>query len=516
MMYAKPLIRNCLSFLAGVGILWALHAQCAEVRVEVDGGKPMHTMRGGLGASWHAIEKPMPVTPGGDPHWGGCISHGGSGWGANPPAEDDKAWQEIARHADWLGFDWCRVELEQRMYEPERNQFDWDNAEMQLLYRMLDWCERRHCDVFLTQMWANVAWNAMPELRNNPTDIVHSGPASLDDFAEGLATLVEHLVKTKKYTCIRWVCITNEPNYEFSWFQKAYNMPMPLTPALEAVRKSLDKRGIDIPLSAPDVGTPAFDPAKVDFQSFVGAYDLHDYYHDFDWKEGQQGKLARHVELVARFADWAHRQDKPFFLSEYSCFGTVGLPLAVRDAEMVIRDLSVGVDGFNRWSFLNVGNLDGQWQLLQTWDAANNKLLNTFTPYPNTYYFTGMLSRYTAKHSTVLSSRVEGGVTDPHQRVYAAALRSPKGQFTLLVVNDAGRLWDADVSLRALGSTSRFYRYDISQADRDRNDLTINPNAEFLVSEAAPGFHDTLKPESLTIYSTYRLSHTEPGITDDQ
>jgi hypothetical protein len=35
------------------------------------------------------------------------------------------------------------VELEQRMYEPERNRFDWDNPEMRILYRQLDWCQRR-------------------------------------------------------------------------------------------------------------------------------------------------------------------------------------------------------------------------------------------------------------------------------------------------------------------------------------------------------------------------------------
>jgi hypothetical protein len=483
--------------------------------VEVDGDKPLHTMRGGLGASWHAIEKPMPVTPGGDPQFGGIVSHGGSGWGANPPAEDDKAWRQIYQHADWLGFDWCRVELEQRMYEPERNRFDWDNPEMRILYRILDRCQRRNCDVFLTQMWANVAWNAVPELRNSATGIVHSGPASMDDFAEGLAALMEHLVKTKKYTCIRWLCITNEPNYAFSWFQRAYNTPMPLTPALEAVRKSLDKRGVAIPLSAPDVGTFSFDPAKVDYQQSVGAYDLHDYYHDFDWKPGQQGKLASHVEQMKTWAAWAHQQNKPLFLSEYSCFGTVGFPLALRDAEMVVRDLNTGVDGFNRWSFLNVGYLDGQWQLLETWDVKNNKLRDNYTPYPNAYYFVGLLSRYTAKHSTVLSSQVEGGTIAPHQRVFAAALRSPKGQFTLLVVNDAEQPWNAAIDIRGLPAEVRLHRYEVSRAEKGRTDLRIEPQREFAVAKAASTFHDALKPESLTVYTTYRLQHSEPGIASE-
>ena len=68
-------------------------------------------------------------------------------------------------------------------------------------------------------MWGNVRWNTFPEWRDDPIARVHSGPVSMDDFGEGLATLVEHLVKKKGYTCIRWVCITNEPGAEWSWWQ---------------------------------------------------------------------------------------------------------------------------------------------------------------------------------------------------------------------------------------------------------------------------------------------------------
>jgi hypothetical protein len=286
---------------------------------------------------------------------------------------------------------------------------------------------------------------------------------------------------------------------------------MPITPALAAVRKALDKRGIGVPLSAPDVGTTAFDPSKVDFQQLVGAYDLHDYYHDFDWKPGNQGKLAQHVAMMAGWADWAHRQGKPLFLSEYGFFGAADFHVALRDAEMVVRDLAAGVDGFNRWSYLNRGDLDGQWQLLQTWDVAHGKLLDTYTPWPNAYYFVGLTSRFTAKHSAVLAGRVEGGAIGTHQRVFLAPLRSPKGQLTLLVVNDAPQPWEATIDVRGLASAARLHRYEVSQADKDRADLTIESKAEFPVGGASPAFQDKLAPESLTVYSTYLLKPSDAG-----
>jgi len=40
-------------------------------------------------------------------------SHGGSGWGGCPPADDERVWQQIYHHDHWLGLDWDRVEIEQ-------------------------------------------------------------------------------------------------------------------------------------------------------------------------------------------------------------------------------------------------------------------------------------------------------------------------------------------------------------------------------------------------------------------
>ena len=54
---------------------------------------------------------------------------------------------------------------------------------MRILYRILDWCERNHADVFLQQMWGNVDWNAFPEFHDDPVKRAHSGPRSMDDFA---------------------------------------------------------------------------------------------------------------------------------------------------------------------------------------------------------------------------------------------------------------------------------------------------------------------------------------------
>ena len=72
-----------------------------RVTIQVDCGQAINTMRGGLGASWHAIEATIPYGVK-HPYFDG-YSHGGSGWGGYPPADDERAWQQIYRHAALAG-----------------------------------------------------------------------------------------------------------------------------------------------------------------------------------------------------------------------------------------------------------------------------------------------------------------------------------------------------------------------------------------------------------------------------
>ncbi|HVN19527.1 MAG TPA: cellulase family glycosylhydrolase [Dongiaceae bacterium] len=241
----------------------------------MDLSHPAFDMRGGIGASWHALSLDIPLENEKYAFPAREEAPRGSGYGGNPPVSNDKLWKQLYAQAEWLGLDFLRVEVSQRMYEPERGKFDWDNVEMQALYHILDWCEAHHADVFLQQFWGHVEWNAMPGVHP-----LISAPKSVDDFGEGLATLMEHLVRTRHYSCIHWLAITNEPpggSWGY-WWENGSNPSQPLSAAFRAVRTALDKRGLTLPLSGPDwTDLPAFDAAKIDFDASIGAYDIHSY-----------------------------------------------------------------------------------------------------------------------------------------------------------------------------------------------------------------------------------------------
>ena len=481
------------SFVLGPALLMFAAALADEAIVRVDLGQAERRMAGGIGASWHAIRKDLPGPR-------------GSAWGANPPLDNAAAWQQLQHHAAWLGLDWLRVELDQRMYEPEAGQFDWDNEEMRTLYRILDWAETQRADVFLQQMWNHVAWNAIAGV-----DPLRSAPKSMAAFADGLATLADHLLNTRRYTCIKWLCINNEPGHEWSWWQ-GKDGPVPITEGLAVARAAFDHRGITLPLSGPDwTDLPALNPRQIDFDRFVGAYDLHSY----------QGMDATRQQVAAEWAKWAHDRGKPFFLSEIGDMrvgwqgshpGPSSFKAALSVAETVVRGLAAGVDAFSRYSFVNRGDLDGQWQLVRTWDPEKKRHLKEVAIEPAAYYGFAILTRFAAKHSEVLKTEVRS----PARRrqppgILTAALRSPKGQLTLWLVNPTDAEHKAAVELSAVAAPIKLFRYQLTEAAVRGAAFKLAPSKELALSQDAPTFAETLPPHSITAVTTWPLAPADPG-----
>ncbi len=487
--------------------VFAAPVQSQSVQVEIDLGRVVHQMAGGIGASWHAMSREFEIDPAQMHGWKDTLNSRGSAWGGNPPIGWKESWERICRYASWLGMNWIRVEFSQRMYEPKRNQFDFDNEEMQALYRILDFCQENNVDVFLTQMWAFVDWNAF--------DGVHplqSAPKSTRDFAEGLATVVEHLVKKRKYTCIRWLCISNEPNLSIGWWLGPDKKPMTIMGALRAVRKALDRRGIAVPLSAPDWNHLGKGPQNVfDLSEDIplGAFDAHNY----------GGPQPKNMALLAEWVARARKRKIPFFLSEmgdmrlgwkYSHPGPKSYAAALSNAETIITGINLGVDAFNRWSFTNRGDLDGQWQLVHTWDMQNKRYVKDVQPVGIPYYAYGLLTRFCAKHSQVLQTRVENGPD-----VTAAALRSPAGNLTLYVLNKNDEQKQLVVTFKPVKQSRFFYRYQVSESRISNSDFKLDPQKQFKPDQSDSTFADALPPLRITAYSTFKLHHSDPGIMAD-
>jgi hypothetical protein len=444
---------------------------CTTIRIHSDQDRYM--MAGGFGASWHAISQDS-IDESPEYKWALRDKNSrGSAWGGNPPVTNTGEWEQIYNHADWLGFTWIRVELSARMYEPERNRFDWDNKEMAALYKILDWAEANGADVFLQQMWSNVKWNSYPGVQP-----LLSAPRSTGDFAEGIGSLLEHLLNVKKYTCIKYICITNEPpgGSWGSWWSTG-EKDATLTPALKEVRSVLDRKNLKIAVSGPDwTDLPEFDSLKIDFDQYIGAYDIHSY----------QGMDSTKEEILKKWASWANKHNKPLFLSEMGDMrigwkdenpGPKSFKAALSNAETILRGIDAGVGAFNRWSFTNRGDLDGQWQLIRTWDPENHKYYDKIEVEPEAFYGYGIITRFCAKNPIVV-------YTDPivNRNILSQTLKNKKGEITTYILNKGEK--ESEINLSISGARDKkFFLYQVTGQQAVMPGFRMDPVKEFTVSD---------------------------------
>jgi hypothetical protein len=478
-----------------------------EVRVNLE--KVIHTMAGGIGASWHAMGPDVV-------HYPDLIGRDnrackGSAYGGNPPVIPafDKAWEDVCRHARWLGLDFIRVEIAMDMYNPKRGEFVWDNEEMKTLYRILEHCTKNKVDVYMTMQWQGVAWNAHPGVNR-----LQSSPKSAEDFAASYATLLAHLVKDRGYDCIRWITVNNEPGMNSGWWQGPDSRPDSIMPALRATRAELDKRGLQrIALSGPDgheMTSGNFEPGD----SAVGAVSLHSYTEKFRAKFAEGLKAAQEKGL-------------PFFIAEFGTFFmaafegdnmAMGGPRSeapksydhqMKNAEKILVGLNMGVDGFNRWSFLNRGDLDGQWQLVRTWNPNLWDFKKSVEPEPVPYYSFGIITRFAAKHSSVLETRSDS------ENLLVAALRSPKGQLTLLLLNLSPAGAEVSVGFSAPGRALLLKGYQVASASAAAPDFGLQAISAATIEKDKPTLRVMLPARSITAYTTYDLDPAADGIMSE-
>jgi hypothetical protein len=445
----------------------------SQTNIAIHCDQKKYTLSGGIGASWHAISKDR-IDESLEYKYALRYAHSrGSAWGGNPPVSNKHAWKQINKYASWLGLSWLRVELSMRMYEPERNQFDWDNEEMLALYNILNWAEANNADVFLQQMWSNVKWNAYQDVQP-----LLSAPKSLDDFADGLVKLIEHLLNEKKYTCIKWLCITNEPpgGSWGSWWSMG-KKDAPITPALKTVRRALDEKNIKLPLSGPDwTDLPQFDAKKIDFDEYIGAYDIHSYHGIDDAKQ----------KILEEWITWARDHEKPLFLSEIGDMnlgwrdsnpGPMLFQAALSNAESILRGMAVGVSAFNRWSYTNRGDLDGQWQLIRTWDMENKKYYDKVEIEPIAFYCYGILTRFAFKDSSVVFTE-----TINNTNILSQSFISPGGEITTYIINKSNKEQLIKLTISGI-SNQHFFLYNVTESEIVKSDYKMNPLREIIIKD---------------------------------
>ena len=295
------------------------------------------------------------------------------------------------------------------------------------------------------------------------------------------------------YSCLKTLIIANEPGGWWSWagadLAKGYDALIPM----------LQKYQLNIPLSGPDChssnGTKAITNLWKKTQRYIDIYSEHNYNQTLSDQLGTRPLAVADTVVPCMWNEFA---------------GTTEYDYNIQLSRWQIGCYGSGVDGLARWNFINNNDLDGDFSFIQTFDRNTQTLLPIFTRTPNLFYIDGLISRFTATNSNVYS------VLSKNKYITPVLFESPNGNLTLIVTNvDRSNNSSVTIKFQDFKTSKTFYRYQITEANKDKENVTVSPSSPIMVSAASPFFTDVLAKNSIYVYSTFKLQMEDKGIVLD-
>ena len=208
----------------------------------------------------------------------------------------------IAKRVRWMRLPVARIMMQVKWCYRGRGKYDWDSAQMKALYRHLDVCEKLRTTVFLADWGCEPKWLNVPGIRN----------VADPKYAEAIGTYMHHLLNARRYTCIRYFIMVNEPNYEVGDFARWRK-------GVENVAAAFRKRGLDkkVAFAGSDHSNDErWHRQAVDqLRDTLGAYDVHRYASDREVRPGKLREYFRKQWLYALDRD-PNARDKPLVVGE--------------------------------------------------------------------------------------------------------------------------------------------------------------------------------------------------------
>lgn len=250
-----------------------------------------------------------------------------------------------AARIEWMDPDLVRMFFWDMEWNPAQDwqTFDWETDDMQSHYRVLDTYQKIGTAINV----AGVEWG-VKDPWPDPKVLSHA-----------VGALLEHLIKTKGYSCIKYWTLTNEPDGFFNEscgdFDKyvQYHIEM---------KKEIARRGLDVKIvGSDDMITDWFDRClnAPGYDEVVDMYSTHIYIHK-DKIDLANNIFAERVGKLEAKSGAGKGRGKPFTIGEYGFRDhrfvppftnpfSEDYPYALHNHGFVIDGLNHGVASFQYW-----------------------------------------------------------------------------------------------------------------------------------------------------------------------
>lgn len=324
--------------------------------------------------------------------------------GYNGAGINDADFAVIRKRVQWMRLPIARIMMQSRWCYKGNGQYDWNDPQMEALYRHLDVCQRIGTTVLLTDWGIEPGWLKTPDV------------AKVEDpkYAEIISTYMDHLLNKKRYTCIKYFILVNEPNYEVKDWKRWKAGVLNVAVALH--RKGLE--GKVTLMGADHAHADDWHRNAVDqIPDTLGGYDIHRYASEMEVRTGALFNYFRENWEYAWTKDPKARA-KPLVVGEAG-FNTPGFSSSNNPLHLdprygvLMSDYAVQAVNAGSWAVL-AWMLDDNSHPGFTWGMWKNRAEGLATkPW---FYTWSLLSRYFRPGAIIVQSKV----SSPDVRVLAA------------------------------------------------------------------------------------------------
>lgn len=472
-------------------------------------------------------------------------------WSAYPHADSDRAewgllmtdekWQKLFERLDYMRPQIVRV-LDQANWrylegidENGLPILNFENQEMQALYKLLDYCETNNITVILGE------WGEPYQVHETHLGMQDAFSGTNDPLWHSI--IIKHLnylLNTKKYTVIKYYNLVNEPNGYWASVDGDWDE---WKEGVEMLNQSLIENGLKnrISIIGPDAtpfnnerskytGYEWATESVLQLSDVFTAYDIHDYpLKDFV----RSGDFERHYSTLVHFADSVAR--KPFIFgeigfekwipenlariekdpnaSEDSQLSIYDFDYGVDMADVIIQSLNAGFDATIAWGLDDAMHTNGDtgdktqlkkwgmWNILGT-ELTGDPSEEEIRPW---FYTWSLMSRYFPTTMNIVETDVP-----PFENVRMVAGTSENNNFSMAFVNNSDTAAIFPVKIPALPTSVFLKKYVYSETYKptDENGFPVSAEEKVhLKNSRWASAHQQLiveiPPRSFSLYTSF-------------
>jgi len=425
----------------------------------------------------------------------------------------DADWQKLYNRLDFMRPQFIRMMVNTGSFF--KNDQLISEKDMDVLFKMLDYCQSRH----VTVVFGDWGWS-----------VINKRKAEIDDInLKHAAELAEYLVKEKGFDCIKYYNLINEPNGDWSVTNRSYPL---WKKAVKQFYDNLKELKINdkINIMGPDIAIWSkneswwVDSCANHLGDIIKLYDIHTYPSKITVNSGEYSRIIQAYinkvpkdkkivmgEIGLKFVEkadslydkeninrikakkYASLSDSQMFVYDYM-YGT-------DMADALFQTLNAGYSGSVVWMLddaMHYNEAPDKLKIWGFWNILGDEFFGSEEENVRPWYYAwSLLTKYLPAGSQIYKTEVQG------DNGVKSIFSGKDGKYLIALVNVSKETKNVKIT-STNGDINNCKQFIYSDGTLIKEgDHNLLPNAEHLKLNLKEGVSVTMPPESLIVYTSF-------------